>query len=491
MPVITISRGSLSGGSALAKALATKLGCACIDRESLADLAIDRGIQVGQLESVLVKAPASRRKLARERELYLATVTAKLCELALAGDLVYHGHAGHLLLRGVPHVLRVRAVSSTEKRIEAVESRLRLPREQAIEFIDKIDRDRSRWAEYLHGVRWDDPTLYDIVVNLESMPPENAAVALCAMTELPDYQQTPASRRAIAELLLASRARIALGQDEKTSRADVRVRTRGGTVSVHCMPRQASVIEHIPGALAKIEGVENIRCTIAETNILWIEEEFDPRSDTFSDIVAIAEGWDAAVELLRFVARDESDPADAPASGEEWHEGDEDSLEAGGIADTLAELRKINRSGGRRVVHGDANALLHSIDRQVKYSLFVVGGVYKVKPLGAQLRLARELASILSDNFATAVVDTEGIKKQYRAGRGDIATALIRIAIVAAIYLFFFSFQEQILAFTGATDSKSWPLKLLTAISIACFIPLLARLYGSSAARILKMIGIE
>ncbi len=491
MPVITISRGSLSGGSALAKALANKLGCVCIDREFLADLAIERGIPVGRLESVLVKAPASRRRLARERDLYLATATTKLCELALAGDLVYHGHAGHLLLPGVSHVLRVRAVNSSEKRIEAAESRMRLTREQAIEFIAKIDSDRSRWTDYLYGVRWDDPTLYDIVINLENMPPENAAVALCAMAELPDYQPTPASRRAIEELLLASRARVAIGQDDKTARADVRVRARGGIVSVHCMPRQAAVIEHIPGALAKIEGVEDIRCTIAETNILWIEEEFDPRCDTFSDIVAIAEGWDASVELLRFVADDAGASGDPSRSSDSWHEGDEESLEAGGVADTLAELRKLNRSGGRRVVHGDTNDLLHSIDHRVKYSLFVVGGVYRAKPRGAQLRLARELASILGDNFSTAVVDTEGIKKRYRAGHGDVATALFRIGIVVAIYFFVFTHQESILAFTGATDDKSWPLKLLTAASIACFIPLLARLYGSSAARILKMIGIE
>ncbi len=483
MPIITISRGSLSRGKLLAEALAAKLGCECIDREFLADAAIDCGIAVGKLETAMIKAPASRRRYAREREFYLATATASLCEKALGGNLVYHGHAGHLLLPGVSHVLRVRVLSSMEKRIQATESAMRLPRAEAIEFIKKVDQDRARWAEYLHGVRWHDPALYDIVVNLENIPEDNAAVALCAMAELPAYKSTPASRRALEELLLASRARIALGQDDTCARAEVRVRARGGIVSVHHMPRQADLIPHVAEVLEGLPGVEEVRCTIAETNILWIAETFNFKSDIFSDIVALAESWDASVELLRFVA---SDTVSSELAEDELETDDD-----GGVAETLAELRKIERSGGRHVVVGGATELLHSIDRRIKYSLFVVGGVYHSKPHAAQMRLARELRSVLGDNFQAAVVSTEEIKKRLRLGGADLVKALLRVALVAALYLLVFDRQEQILSFTAPFEGKTWPLRLATVAAIASFVPVLARLWGSSAARLLKMVGID
>ncbi len=82
---------------------------------------------------------------------------------------MYHGNAGHLLLKGGPHVLRVRIIAPMEFRLKMAQDRLKLSRAEALDYIARMDQDRRKWAQYLYGVDWGDPANYDIVLNLEHM----------------------------------------------------------------------------------------------------------------------------------------------------------------------------------------------------------------------------------------------------------------------------------------------------------------------------------
>ena len=119
MQIVCVSRGSLSRGKELAEALAGRLGYQVLSREDLIEAAIAEGIQVGKLETSMMKPRAFTERLARERDHYLAFSTAYLCERLMEGPLVYHGRTGHLLLRSVGHVLRVRVVADEEYRIRS------------------------------------------------------------------------------------------------------------------------------------------------------------------------------------------------------------------------------------------------------------------------------------------------------------------------------------------------------------------------------------
>ena len=72
MQIICISRGTLSGGDALAERLAKKLGCASLSREELIEAAIKEGIQVGKLEMAMITPRIFSEQLAVEREYYRA-----------------------------------------------------------------------------------------------------------------------------------------------------------------------------------------------------------------------------------------------------------------------------------------------------------------------------------------------------------------------------------------------------------------------------------
>ena len=95
--------------------------------------------------------------------------------------MVYHGNAGHLMLKGAPAVLRIRIIAPIEMRLAMVQERLKLTGNEALDYIQKMDEGRKKWTQYLYGVNWEDPALYDLVVNLEHMDIEEACEVINAL----------------------------------------------------------------------------------------------------------------------------------------------------------------------------------------------------------------------------------------------------------------------------------------------------------------------
>src|SRR3990172_8979111 len=208
MPIIFVCSDPFGDGEKLARSLAEKLGYAFLSREDVVAKANECGIPVGKLELAMVKKPAVRERLARLKERYLAVATSTICEKAAQGDLVYNGRAGHLLLPGVSHVLRVRVIPEHGQRIENVMRRTKLSREKAETFLRDIDSDVRAWVHFVHGAEMDDLRRYDLLVNLENVSAANAATALCGIADLPDFKPTPASRKAMEDRLLQAPAPI-------------------------------------------------------------------------------------------------------------------------------------------------------------------------------------------------------------------------------------------------------------------------------------------
>ena len=262
MAIITISRGTYSYGSSLARCLAERLGYECLSREVVLDAATGYGIPAEKLTSAMEKPPSFWQQLTGERIDYLHYVRAALCERAKDGNLVYHGHAGHLLLAGISHVIRVRVIADIDHRIQAAMRDQGLGRKEAIDYIKKVDQQRVRWTRFLYGVDWHDASLYDIVLNLAHMRVTSACEILARMTELDDFKPTPQSLRAIDDLAISSRVWAALSRDLRTRAADLRVTADDGVVTVTGTTRSWAVVEAIPEVAGAIEGVKEVKCEV-------------------------------------------------------------------------------------------------------------------------------------------------------------------------------------------------------------------------------------
>ncbi len=499
MQIICISRGTLRGGKELAEGLAHRLGVPCLGREDLIEAAFRDGIQVGKLETAMVKGGRLSERLAIEKEHYLAFSTAFLCDRAREGSLVYHGRTGHLLLPGVEHLLRIRVVADPEFRLRAVMRDLGIPREKARRYIEDVDEDRRRWVHAMYGVSWEDAAQYDLIVNLHAFNIENAAAALTGVAQLPDFQMSPASLKALDDLHLAARARVLLARDDRTRAASFKVTGSSGVLTVTYLPHSAAVAPAIPKVLEALEGVREVRATMAATNILWIEEAFDPASESFRHVVEVASKWGAAVELLRLCPAgadaDEVAAASAPAAtpprgaaGGIEEDVEEPVVVDGGLSATADALASVGRSGGARTVCASSDRLIEAIDRTVPYSLVVVGDVYLSKGHAARVRLVRELMGFLGERLKVPTVGIEDLKSRYLFGRADLVRMVGFLALVVLVFAVVFTNQEAVLRFFAAEET--WA-RVLAAAAAFVIIPVVAYLYGTVASLWLKWIRME
>ncbi len=260
MAIITISRGTMSGGKKLAEMLAEKLGYRCISREVIVKAAHDYHVPDNELFEAVMKSLSVFQKLSFDRERYLAFIQASLCEYAKDDNLIYHGHAGHFLLQGVSHVLRLRLVAEMPYRVQAAMDQLHLPEKEATKYIEQVDKERVKWTHFLYGKDWSSPELYDIVFNLDSANLDFVCDMTVHAVNHPQFQATPESNRAMNNLLTASRVRAALAGIPNIRLDRLLVEADGEHLNIRGRVKtqdQLDAILETAGSIPDVEEVEN------------------------------------------------------------------------------------------------------------------------------------------------------------------------------------------------------------------------------------------
>jgi len=228
--IITISRGTFSGGQGLAECVAQKLGYRTVAREVLVEAARQYGVAEEKLYKSLIEKPGFWERRTLERAHYASYIRAALCKEVKDDRVVYHGHAGHLLLQGVPHVLRVRVIANMEQRIRAAMDRHHFGREESIEYIEKVDEGRAKWTKFLYDIDWRDPSMYDIVINLDHMSISSACEVVCNAAGQKEFTTTPESQKIMDDLVLSTDVRARIAADGSIGDAEVEVEANGGVV---------------------------------------------------------------------------------------------------------------------------------------------------------------------------------------------------------------------------------------------------------------------
>ncbi len=233
MSLVAISRGSFSGGKLLAECVATRLNYHCIDRDVVVQRASTRGVSPSNLLAALETPPTSALySLNHRKYIYLVLVQAAIAEEVSSGNAVYHGMVGHCLFQGNFTALRVRVIAPMEYRIQMAQERMRLGRPEATAYIAKMDDQRSKWTKYLYGVDWEDPSLYDLVLNLQKLSVEQAGRIVAGIVMEGGFELDATQKAAMDDFVLATRVRAALARDPMTNNLEVEVQSRAGRVTI-------------------------------------------------------------------------------------------------------------------------------------------------------------------------------------------------------------------------------------------------------------------
>jgi cytidylate kinase len=173
MHFITVSRKMGTNGTEIARRVAMKLGYAFYETEAIEKEAE----KMGFLESVRdldEKAPPVLQRLFSHRPaIQLDRLHSVIYELANRGDAVFLGRGSQVLLKNFNCALHVKVTASVEKRIRNLMER-GFDRDSAFDAIEKSDRERGAFIKMAFGVDWEDPELYDLVLNMDKLTPDSA-----------------------------------------------------------------------------------------------------------------------------------------------------------------------------------------------------------------------------------------------------------------------------------------------------------------------------
>jgi hypothetical protein len=126
---------------------------------------------------------------------------------------VIRGWGATGVLRHIPHVLRVRVCADTGFRERVMMERLGLTDATAARReIERSDAAHTAIVRSFFGVDWQNPLLYHLVLNTASVPIETCVTIVRLLAERPEFQETEETRSALADKLVESRVRAALGE---------------------------------------------------------------------------------------------------------------------------------------------------------------------------------------------------------------------------------------------------------------------------------------
>jgi len=261
MAIVTISHQMGAGAPDIGMAVAQRLGYRYVDQELLQDAVRRYGLAEEKLSHLDESKPTLFERFDAETRHYITILQTTLLEFAEVGDVVLMGRGGQWLLRGIPHVLRVRVIAPFEHRVKQWIRRTadmtgETPNQRAAaDFVRRDDAEKRGRMRYLYEVDIDDPGLYDLVVSTEKLPQDVVVDMVERAVRHPALATTEAGRQVVAARALASRVQVALAMHPDTRRYRITVEAQGGVVTLEA----TAALEQAVQVARDVPGVRDVR----------------------------------------------------------------------------------------------------------------------------------------------------------------------------------------------------------------------------------------
>jgi len=258
MAIITISRGSYSKGKEVAEKIASHLGYQCISRDVLLDASERFHIPEMKLVRAIHDAPSILDRFSHSQQAFIAYIRYALVQHVKEDNVVYHGLAGHLLLKGIPNVLKVRVIADLADRVRAEMKREKISEKAARSLLLKDDEERRKWTQALYGVDSRDSSLYDLVVHVHKLTVDDAVEIISDAVQRTPFKTTKQVRQKMEDYGLACQLKAGLAHSfdnvgVKSEYGNVLVYARGNE---HYVQRVRKKAREVTGKMSGVNELE-------------------------------------------------------------------------------------------------------------------------------------------------------------------------------------------------------------------------------------------
>ncbi|MHB1133806.1 MAG: cytidylate kinase-like family protein [Chloroflexota bacterium] len=187
--IITIARQLGSGGASVGQLVAERLSIPYVDRQLL-----QRAAQLASVSEEAMEYADERRPSLLERmsafivgyqaplapeyappeavflpqlayDSYRQLVEGAILEIANGGSAVIVGRGGQVILRQHPRALHVFIYAPDDARVDRLMERQQVTAARAKQLVRESDQHREGYLRTYYGAEWQDPDLYDLIVN--------------------------------------------------------------------------------------------------------------------------------------------------------------------------------------------------------------------------------------------------------------------------------------------------------------------------------------
>lgn len=263
MSLITISRRTYSRGKEIAARAAAALEYECIGREVLQLASRQYGVPEDKLYKAIHEAPSFFGMSLQARKQYIAYVKAAFAAYMVKDNVVYHGPAAEMLIRGVSHLLKVRITADFEDRVALRMERDKAPEKEARKALQHDDTQHVKLMKWVYGRDDTDAALYDLAINVSPIGVERAVELITGTVKLERFRPVEYSLTLLKNIELSLRVSAHLVDVDP----DIRVHSIEGVIHVYTKAIGAAKkrnVEIIEKRVPEIPGVKSAEVHMSE-----------------------------------------------------------------------------------------------------------------------------------------------------------------------------------------------------------------------------------
>ncbi len=259
MSVITISRQLGSLGTQTARAMAEELNYEYVDKDRIAEALKNYGLSTFEVETLDEKTPPFWDYMSMQKKKFLHIIRELIHGFARKDNVVIVGRGGQVILKDFPGVLHVRVIAPFDLRIQRIMEQRGGDKSQATAFLRRSDRDSAGFMRGFFDVDWDDPGLYDLIINTRHLSAETVKRMIMESAEsLVIKQAGRRNREKLEDLALVQKVETSLRVVLGSGLGQIDVTAERGVVSLKGTVASNVLKEDCQNAAACLKGVNSV-----------------------------------------------------------------------------------------------------------------------------------------------------------------------------------------------------------------------------------------
>lgn len=271
MPVIALTQGMGSLAQDIAEQLAAELKLATLQHEIAERVAEKMHVSRSLINRLRGGKAGTIERLRTDRHAMALYSAEEVLEAAAQGNVVIRGWGATQLLRSVPHVPCIRIMRPFDQRVQWLMNEIDTDDRSVAEA--EIQRSDQANASRMHeqfGVEWNQPVLFDMVLNTDRLSVDTCVQMIKALLARPEFAETAGSRALLQGLALSARVRAALRADEHTDGVDITLDSADGRVTLRGIvadEAEKAAAARVAAAVAGVQSVDNQLRVMARSNL--------------------------------------------------------------------------------------------------------------------------------------------------------------------------------------------------------------------------------